>query len=287
MFSQTKVVSNLAQPPSWYANDPPQASDCSSPSCHGGGVTTFDTTKFDLKMGLTQAGLASVVSGVTTYVPGTTYFMSVSATGPSASYGFELTAQYDSTDAGTLVDTFALLTGSTTTSLQSVHKQGTTTYTNKSYYVGHRNANSTNSWTFKWTAPTVYSGPIKIYYAGNYANGNGNADAGDHIYNALKIINVAGPNTAINEIGNKLDKLSAFPSLMNDHLTIAFDLKESSMVNISMMTITGQIVKNMADESMGQGAFQRTFNMNGVAPGLYLVKVQIGNDFAISKVVKE
>jgi len=108
MFCNLNLISNKSKPPAWYANDPPQASDCGTPGCHGNS-TTFDTTKFDLQMGTTQGTMTSVYNGVTTYVPGQTYYMSLTATGTSARYGFEVTAQYDSTDAGTLVDTFALL----------------------------------------------------------------------------------------------------------------------------------------------------------------------------------
>lgn len=287
MLSNLSVTSNRAQPPAWYVNDPPQASDCGTPGCHGGGVTTFDSTKFDLQMGLTQATMTSVYNGVTTYVPGTTYYMSVTATGSSPRYGFEITAQYDSTDAGTLVDTFALLSGTTTTSLSMTQKGVTANYVNNSIYVGHRNASTVNTWTFQWTAPTVYNGPITFFYAGVYANGNNNNDAGDHVYSATKTITPAATNVGMNEIYNKLSNLSAYPTLMNDHLTVAFSVREASIVNISLVSLQGQTVRSFASESATVGNFRHSYDVNDLAAGLYFVKVQIGDNYAVSKVVKE
>lgn len=287
MLSNLSVTSNRTQPPAWYANDPPQAGDCGTPGCHGGGVTTFDTTKFDLQMGLTQATMTSVYNGVTTYVPGTTYYMSITATGTSARYGFEITAQYDSTDAGTLVDTFTLLSGTTTTSRNLTQKGVTTNYVNNSIYVGHKNASTVNSWTFQWTAPTVYNGPITFYYAGIYANGNNTNDAGDKVYNATKTITPAATNVGMNEIYNKLSNLSTYPTLMNDHITVAFALREASAVNISLVSLQGQTVKTFSSEAEVAGSFRHSYDVNDLAAGLYLMKVQIGDSYAVSKVVKE
>ena len=50
----------------------------------------------------------------------------------------------------------------------------------------------------------------------------------------------------------------------------------------------GQTVKTfMSQESLGQGTFKRTFNVDGLATGVYLVRLQIGNASVVSKVVKE
>jgi hypothetical protein len=287
MFCNLNLISNKSKPPAWYANDPPQASDCGTPGCHGNS-TTFDTTKFDLQMGTTQGTMTSVYNGVTTYVPGQTYYMSLTATGTSARYGFEVTAQYDSTDAGTLVDTFALLSGTTTTTLSSYNKATTANYLNASYYVGHKNASTTNSWTFQWTAPTAYNGPITFYYVGMYANGNGNNDAGDLVYNATKTITpVQNTNVGIRDISSTLSDLSTYPTLMSDHITVAFAMKEMADVRITLINLQGQTVKLLTAETIASGNFKHSYGVEGIAPGMYLVKVQIGDNYAISKVVKE
>jgi hypothetical protein len=213
--------------------------------------------------------------------------MSVTATGTSAKYGFEITAQYDSTDAGTLVDTFALLSGSTTTSLNSTLKGTSVNYTNNSFYVGHRNASTVNTWTFQWTAPVVYNGPITFYYAGIYANGNNNNDAGDIVYNATKTITPAATHVGMNEIYNKMSNLNCYPTLMSDHITVTFALKETSPVSISLVSMQGQTVKNFTTESMNAGNFRHSYDVNDLAAGLYFVKVQIGDNYVVSKVVKE
>ena len=49
-------------------------------------------------------------------------------------------------------------------------------------YLEHATPSSTGTFTINWTPPTSNVGPVVLYFAGNAANGNGNADRGDHIY---------------------------------------------------------------------------------------------------------
>ena len=92
----------------------------------------------------------------------------------------------------------------------------------------------------------------------------------------------------INELAGTQNGVKVYPTVANDHLTVSFDLKESSKVNIYLLSIQGQTVRILqADETAGSGAFNRSFDMNGLATGIYLVKIQIGDNYSISKVVKE
>jgi hypothetical protein len=56
-------------------------------------------------------------------------------------------------------------------------------------YIGHANATTSNSWTFKWTAPPASQGvsQVTVYAVGNAANGDF-ATSGDHIYTATKVL---------------------------------------------------------------------------------------------------
>jgi 5-hydroxyisourate hydrolase-like protein (transthyretin family) len=74
---------------------------------------------------------------------------------------------------------------------------------------------------------------------------------------------------------------------MSDHITVTFALHEASNVNISLVNIQGQTVKTFTSESLGAGNFRHSYDVNDLAAGLYLVKVQIGDNYAASKVVKE
>jgi hypothetical protein len=50
----------------------------------------------------------------------------------------------------------------------------------------------------------------------------------------------------------------------------------------------GQVVKTLVgEESLGEGTFKRSFEINGLSTGIYLVRLQIGNSSVVSKVVKD
>ncbi len=93
--------------------------------------------------------------------------------------------------------------------------------------------------------------------------------------------------TGINDLATTIG-LNVRPSLVNDHMTLSFDLKEASTVSISALSIQGQEIKAMVDrEAMGSGAFERSFDMTALPTGIYLIKVQTNNGYAISRIVKE
>jgi hypothetical protein len=76
--------------------------------------------------------------------------------------------------------------------------------------------------------------------------------------------------------------------LMNDNITISFDLKDAAAVSASLISMEGKTVKTlMTQESMGTGAVKRSFDVNGLASGIYFVRLKIGNSSIVSKVVKE
>jgi 5-hydroxyisourate hydrolase-like protein (transthyretin family) len=74
---------------------------------------------------------------------------------------------------------------------------------------------------------------------------------------------------------------------MSDHITVAFAMKEMADVRITLINLQGQTVKLLTAETIASGNFKHSYGVEGIAPGMYLVKVQIGDNYAISKVVKE
>lgn len=156
------VHTNITQPPVGHTGAPNELT-CGRIGCH---TQTPATT--------TNALLATVPTGGLNsgYTPGTQYNLSLNVNsvkpGGAPRYGFELTALDGSNNAA---GTFAL-SSTTTTSLSSF---------NGRQYVGHKNANSTAAWAFKWTAPSAGTGDVTFYIAVNAANGNG-SDSGDNIY---------------------------------------------------------------------------------------------------------
>lgn len=172
------VFTNSSQPPAANTGAPGEQT-CARSGCHStnSAVSTaallFDTAPAN--------GLASG------YTPGQTYNLIVNAnslTPPAGTttprYGFSLTA-VDGSNNG--VGTFTL-TNTNNTSL--------TTSGGKSY-VGHKSANTTVAWTFRWTAPGSGTGDVTFYIAANSSNNNNNS-LGDNIF--IRNVTVSEATTA-------------------------------------------------------------------------------------------
>lgn len=115
------------------------------------------------------------------YTPGATYSITatISQTGFSM-YQFELSPQKD---PGCVA--FGVLTAGPTTFIQTG---------GVFQYISAINANSVNTWTFTWTAPSAGTGIGKFYAAFNAANNDG-VENGDYIYNTSYTVQefITGP----------------------------------------------------------------------------------------------
>jgi hypothetical protein len=279
LFSSTNVKSYKVQPPAYYCNDPnPYGPPLNCTFCHSSFSAFHDSTNFILQMGTDTQSLTEVITGTTKYTPGVTYFMRMIATSPAAVHGFELTAVDTTNDAtateGQEVTNFAIL-NPVTTALAAV------TYN----FVSHHNADSNRVWTFTWTAPTTYEGPVTFYYAGN-AGVDTDTNIGDSIFVANKTIGWSGLS-GINQIGNQLSGLSVFPTVFENHVQVSFTMKENAQVQATVIDMSGQVVKTIFNESLSPGSFNRSVDLSGLAQGIYMVRVQIGNGYAVSKIVKQ
>jgi hypothetical protein len=150
---------NSVQPPSARTGAPGELT-CGISTCHNNVPNT------------NGGSVAIAFSGTNNkYVPGSPYTITVTVTDAAQSrFGFEMTS-LDTTD--TQAGTFAEISGSTDVSFPFS--------SNGRLYVAHHNANSSNTFTFFWTAPSTNVGNIILYAAGNAANNN-NQSTGDHIY---------------------------------------------------------------------------------------------------------
>jgi hypothetical protein len=170
----------LVQQHGQYKSNPPVSStgapgegSCANSTCHS--VTP------DLGRG--QVAI-QVMGDTVNYTPDSIYPLEVHVNNPYQSvYGFELTALNENNNGtGSL-----LRTDSLNTTLQSSGGR---------QYIGHNSADTVNTWSFKWQAPSSYEGDITFYAAGNAANGDG-GPGGDSIYtSSLTLVAVRASFTA-------------------------------------------------------------------------------------------
>jgi hypothetical protein len=275
MFSQTKVTSNPNTPPTARTGAPPSGNTCGT--CHSGEASAPNAAKFTLKLGITQSGLADVVNNTTTYVPGTSYFMSLGLNGTANKYGFELVA-LDSTNA--MAGSF---TATNTTQTQVVTASG------KQYFC-HKNAQgAASTFIYKWTAPAVAvgTGKVTFYYAGDFSDGNGSENSGEDIeYSSSTVVLASeGPN-GIENISSKLSAITAYPTVFSQNIQLSFDVKENTKVEATLISLSGQAGQTLMNEEVSTGSFNRSFNADNLAAGVYLLKLQAGNSSVVKKIIK-
>lgn len=209
--------------------------------------------------------------GGATYLPGVTYTLSITVTDPTASkYGFELTA-LDGTGvkAGILTITNPLNTAKPTA--QAVMGRE---------YISHKAANSNNTWTFDWTAPSTSVGDITFYYSGNGANGTGNS-TGDKIYTGSTTISV---NTAVQLTGRNNSMFYVQSPAVNE-LKINYSLNEGANVIAELYDATGKKVMNLEQTQAAAGNHTLTKSLQNIATGLYIVRFSANNRVQTNKVI--
>jgi hypothetical protein len=246
-----------------------------------------------LKIASDSAGLvgsANIVNGSSTYAPRCTQWISIELLGTNTNspgnipkQGFQFTAlRANDSMAGsfTLVD--PKTTKETSASSYQPVLHGPVTY------VSHFRADSSSHvWYFKWTAPDSGAGPVTFYYTGNLGNGD-NTYNGDSIFLG-QVTLAAGtpcaPNGIANVAGN-IHSASVYPVPFGNNLNTDLYLNAPSHLSITLMSMEGQTIRDLYNANTAQGAFNRSFEIGDLATGIYLVKVQSGNDVKVIKVLK-
>ena len=139
----------------------PSEGNCSG--CHSGNLNTG------------SGNVIFSMEGVT-YVQDSTYSATLQiADGSKSRFGFQVTALDNNKNmAGSFT-----VTNPANTAAQSNLGRG---------YVSQKSANTNNTWSFDWTAPSSDIGPITFYVAGNATNNN-NSTSGDNVYTRSFTVN--------------------------------------------------------------------------------------------------
>lgn len=272
LLGSQDLFTNITQPPTGFTGAPTE-STCATSGCHAGNpaYNASDITLASVGANLLNSG----------YAASTLYNISVNAGNGFQAYGFSLTAVNAS---GAAMGTFAL-TSPANTSLA--------TGTGGKQYVGHKTANSTNGWVFKWTSPATTTETVFFYLAANQANGDG-TNSGDRI--RLKAYSATSSSfgaftvaTGIQNVDALVDgKIAIFPNPVSDNLSLSFNLTDNQTVKAAIYNLNGQLVKPLMDEELSWGEHDRNFNVAGsMSTGIYLVKFTVGSNEYFKKIVVE
>lgn len=265
----TTVKSKITSPPAGNSGDPVTTMSCAQSGCHPSPAQTPGANDLTLTIGTGTP--TTPLNSSFQYTPGTAYNIAFLINAFTGRYGFQIVPL---TSANAMAGSFTVTNAAT----EKINTQSTR------QYMGHLNASSTKSWTFKWTAPAICAGPVTFYYAYNTANNDGSAN-GDFIYKSSVTINCSG--TGIEDISDKVSELNIFPNPISSEFGISFDLKEANNVSLQLYSLDGKLVKQLINEKMSEGNFNRQYDVNDLSAGIYLVKLNVGGASVTRKIVKQ
>lgn len=261
---------------------------CGGGGCHSTGATTGITITVELD----SAGVP-----VTSYHPGASYTVKMVATNTTSNnlpvFGFGLSSVTAAGAGTTATHQAGTWSSSLPNGVQNSIELSTALTTVIEHQVqlpktsGTGTAGTTYVESIGWTAPAAGTGAVKLFAVINAADGDGQATGADKWNNTSTTIVEAG-TTAIAEIAADLGTVNAYPTLMSNTLTTAFDLRQDAKVSIDLLNLNGQLVRTLlSGEAMATGTQARTFGVSDLSAGIYFVRVQAGDHTAVSKVVKQ
>jgi len=264
------INSKPQSPAAGSSGDPVTTTTCAQSGCHGGPVQTNTASTLTI-LNIGTGNPTTPLNSSFAYTPGTVYNIAFGLTSSTGRYGFQIVPL---TSANAMAGSYTVTSASTTQINTLSGRQ----------YMGHKSANTTKNWAFKWTAPAAGAGAVTFYYAYNTADNDGEV-TGDVIYKGSVTINEL--STGIADINDKVSALNIFPNPISNEFGIAFNLKEANMVSSQLYSLDGKLSRVLINEKMGAGDFNQQFDAGDLAAGIYLVKLNVGDASITKKIIKQ
>jgi hypothetical protein len=261
-FVKAKYATGIAG----YTGAPGEAT-CNA--CHGNASSTTS--------GITITSVPSFTNDE--FIPGTTYQITVNVAASNAAltrFGFDCEIIDDlGVDAGTMQNAGAgvkfLFAGSRNNAVHSTPKV--------------KSSGSAN-FMFDWVAPTI-GDTATIFASGNAVNNNGST-SGDFpvppIFKQLKAKQPEPEPVGIHKnSGSALAYLSLYPNPVAGGLTqVSYQLLQQQQVLVQLIDLHGKTIKELMNEKQEPGLHSQVLDLQGVASGIYFVKLS-GNNVKLSQ----
>jgi hypothetical protein len=157
-------------------------------------------------------------------------------------------------------------------------------------YIGHLHANhAVSSWLYQWTAPTTDSA-VTFYYAFNsgdsadYFGGTGSGIPDSNIYVGTVTISHAY-GAGIENIASNVSAVQVYPNPAEGVFGLSFDMLKGGNTSALLYSVDGKLCKELFNENLTSGSFNRTFDVSSFAAGIYLVKLNIDGASVTKKIV--
>ena len=278
LMNTTKVNSKIVFPAPGYCGDPtgiPAFVTCASSGCHGGNPQTVNSSNLLLRIGTDSNAMVTLDTSFK-YGPNKTYYISFKVLAPGYVWGFEMTAL---TPGNNMAGMFTVVSPTTE------HLSPPTPI----YYISHLHANpNTSSWIYQWTSPAADSGAVTFYYAFNSGiQADFIAALPDSNIFASKTTIQYSANAGIENIFDNISGLQVYPNPVDGAFSLSFDVTKAGNGSAELYSVDGKLCRQLFNEHLSGGAFNRNYNIASLSAGIYLVKLNINGATITQKVVKE
>lgn len=232
--------------------------------CHSGGATTPSVTI-----------TATPAFGTgNTYIPSTTYTISVNCSGNYPKYGFGLEILNAATASAANAGTFGTMVTA------NCKKLGTNPVN-----IMHTAATGTGNaatFSFRWMAPA--SGNAIIYCAINGVNNDGST-SGDKVKTTSLALTSATAGVA--SFDAAFFDLAVFPNPVDEYAVVQYHLEENAEVKIELYDIFGRKVSTLLNEKQPPGEYKQTWPLSpmNLKSGIYFVTISAAHRSGSQKLI--
>jgi hypothetical protein len=284
---------NLGNPQRIYHGEGGNASSCGSPGelgtctrsgCHGAGATPAGLPDNAGPGTLTLTSVPAMVGNQ--YTPGQLYNMTVTvAQSGVRRFGFGCEILDNSGNTNGHINN----TAGTVTVTDHINTRTWQAYGTGRLSITHDTSggfsNNTYSFHFNWTAPNAGFGIVNVYLCGNASNNDLLADSADDIYSQHIILN-EGPS-AVNKVSSDCFNANVFPNPASNQITLQFNVSGTNNVNAALYSIEGKMIKQLENGNMETMDFAKTYPINDLCKGIYILKVVVGDKNYDKKIIIE
>lgn len=104
-------------------------------------------------------------------------------------------------------------------------------------------------------------------------------------YVAYSSLKSAPVDNGLGDLATNTTNVKVYPTLVTSTLTFEFETSAPAMVSISILNMNGLVVKTIENKQYGKGIYSIKKEVDGLAKGLYLCRVTIGNESAVEKII--
>lgn len=105
-------------------------------------------------------------------------------------------------------------------------------------------------------------------------------------YDSLFYIKISEEVSGIDHPDIAMSNLKLFPNPAAELLNLEFDVVNGSDIELSVVTVNGKTIREYGRESMSSGSYIKEHSLDGLAPGVYLLRVTAGDTSKMLRFVK-